>query len=421
MRLPPALGYRDFRLFTIGYLPAETGEYIHFVVQNWLAWELTHSAFYLGLLGFFEFAPRFVFGPIGGVIADRMDRLKLLMVSRVANLLHCLVFAFLVFSGLLAYWHIVVLVFFMAIVSSFSTAAQQVVIVTLVPQEGVVSALALSSATHNLTKVIGPSIGGVLLTVIGPGPCLLIQALTIGCMLVTLFKLQPQLASTSPVKGNWFEDIAEGVSYLRQNRRVFATILTTYSNGFFGISYAQFLPYFAQEVLHVGPSGYGLLVSAPGVGAVLISFFLSTHTRLRGMRRLLVGTSLVYALAIFLFALSPLLMLSVILLAAVGSMQMTYRMLARAIIQEECPPQLLGRAMSLFFLDRGFGSLGAICIGSVAALVPVPLVVAGSAIACGLVSWLLPRAARAPTNPDYPPAAVSKEPSLRGEGDGIVP
>ncbi len=127
LRLPPALRYRDFRLFTLGYFPAETGEYIHFVVQNWLAWELTQSAFYLGLLGFFEFAPRFIFGPIGGVVADRMDRLKLLILSRVANLIQSLIFAFLVFSGLLEFWHIVVLVIFMAIVSSFSTAAQQVV------------------------------------------------------------------------------------------------------------------------------------------------------------------------------------------------------------------------------------------------------------------------------------------------------
>lgn len=393
MRLPPALRYRDFRLFTFGYFPAETGEYIHFVVQNWLAWELTHSAFYLGLLGFFEFAPRFIFGPIGGVVADRMDRLKLLILSRVANLIQSLVFAFLVFSGLLEFWHIVVLVISMAIVSSFSTAAQQVVVVTLVPQEGVMSALALHSATHNLTKVIGPSLGGVLLTLIGPGYCLLIQALTICFMLVTLFKMRPPPSSGLAATGDWFKDIAEGVLYLRQNRRVRATILTTYSNGFFGISYAQFLPYFAQEVLKVGPSGYGLLVSAPGVGAVLISFFLSSHTRLSGMRKMLVAASLIYAAAIFLFAISSFLMLSIVLLAVIGSMQMSYRVLARAIIQEECPPHLLGRAMSLFFLDRGFGSLGALCIGSIAALVPVPLAVAASAVACGLVSWLVPKAA----------------------------
>ena len=152
VRLPPALRYRDFRLFTIGYFPAETGEYIHFVVQNWLVWELTHSAFFLGLIGFFEFAPRFIFGPIGGVVADRMNRLKLLIISRIANLLQTLVFAFLVFFDLLQFWHIVVLVIFMAVVSSFSTAAQQVLVVSLVPQEGVVSALALHSATHNLTK-----------------------------------------------------------------------------------------------------------------------------------------------------------------------------------------------------------------------------------------------------------------------------
>lgn len=394
LRLPPALRYRDYRLFTFGYFPAETGEYIHFVVQNWLAWELTHSAFYLGLLGFFEFAPRFVFGPIGGVVADRMDRLRLLILSRVANLIQSLVFAFLVFSGLLEFWHIAVLVIFMAIVSSFSTAAQQVLVVNLVPQEGVMSALALHSATHNLTKVIGPSIGGVLLTLVGPGPCLLVQSLTVCLMLIALFKMQPPPSAVTAGKGDWLKDIAEGVRYLRQNRRVFVTILTTYSNGFFGISYAQFLPYFAQEVLRVGPSGYGVLVSAPGVGAVLISFFLSTHTRLSGMRRMLVGASLIFSLAIFLFAVSPYLALSVLLLAVVGSMQMSYRVLARAIIQEECPPHLLGRAMSLFFLDRGFGSLGAITIGSVAALVPVPLAVAASALACGLVSFILPRAVR---------------------------
>ena len=397
MRLPPALRYRDFRLFTIGYLPAETGEYIHFVVQNWLAWELTRSAFALGLLGFCEFAPRFVFGPIGGVVADRMDRLKLLKISRIANLIHSLIFAALIFTGQLRFWHIVVLVVFMAIVSSFSTAAQQVVIVNLVPQEGVVSALALSSATHNLTKVIGPSIGGVLLTVIGPGPCILIQALTVVGMLFTLWRMQSAAEPANRGERRLAQRYRRG-NFLpaRESPSVFATILTTYSNGFFGISYAQFLPYFAQEVLHVGPAGYGVLVSAPGVGAVLISFFLSTHARLQGMRRLLVGASLIYAVAIFLFALSPFYFLSIILLAIVGSMQMSYRVLARAIIQEECPDHMMGRAMSLFFLDRGFGSLGAIGIGSVAALMPVPFAVAASALACGLVSWILPKAANKP-------------------------
>jgi len=393
VKLPPALRHREFRLFAIGYLPSETGEYIHFVVQNWLVWELTQSAFYLGLIGFFEFAPRFVFGPIGGVIADRMDRLKLLVWSRGLNLVQSLVFALLVFSGRIQFWHIVVLVIFMAIVSSVSTAAQQALVVSLVPQEAVVSALALHSATHNLTKIIGPSIGGILLTLIGAGHCLLIQSLTILWMLGALYRMKLPASSMPGAAGEWLKDIGEGVSYLRQNRRVLATVLTTYSNGFFGISYSQFLPYFAQEVLHVGAAGYGFLVSAPGVGAVAISFLLSTYTRVRGMRRLLFWASLIYAAAIFFFAISRSMVWSIVLLAVVGSMQMSYRVLARAIIQEECPPHLLGRAMSLFFLDRGFGSLGAVCLGSVAALVPVPFAVAGSAVLSGLTAWLIPRRA----------------------------
>ena len=325
MRIPPALHHRDFRLFAIGYFPAETGEYIHLVVQNWLVWELTESAVYLGLIGFFEFAPRFIFGPIGGVVADRMDRHKLLIISRVLNLLQTLIFASLVFAGWIQVWHIIILIIFMAIVTSFSTAAQQVLVVSLVPQEGVMSALALHSATHNLTKVIGPSLGGVLLALFGAGPCLLIQAITILLMLITLFQMKPPAFTMVAAKGEWFKDIAEGVSYLRQNRRVSGTILTTYANGFFGISYSQFLPYFAQEVLKVGPTGYGFLVSAPGVGAVVISFFLSTHGRVRGMRRLLSGASIIYATGIFLFAISRLMPLSLVLLTVVGAMQMSYR------------------------------------------------------------------------------------------------
>lgn len=391
MRLPPALRHRDFRLFTAGYLPSETGEYIHFIVQNWLVWELTQSAFYLGLIGFFEFAPRFIFGPIGGVISDRMDRQRLVALSCFLNLLQSLVFAFLVFSGLVQFWHIAALVIFMAIVSSVRTAAQQVMVVSLVPQNSVVSALALHSATHNLTKVVGPSVGGVLLTLVGAGYCLLVHASTQLFMLAALFMLRASPARTGAAKEHWLREIGEGVAYLRQNRRMWFTILTTYSNGFFGISYAQFLPYFAQEVLRAGPAGYGLLVSAPGVGAVLISFILSIRGRLKRMRRLMFGASMVYATAIFLFALSPFMLLSLLLLTVIGAMQMSYRVLARAIIQEECPDHLLGRAMSLFFIDRGFGSLGAVCLGTVAAVVPVPIAVAGSAVGCALFAWLVPR------------------------------
>ena len=141
-----------------------------------------------------------------------MDRIKLLKISRFANLLQSLIFAALIFTGQLQFWHIVVLVVFMAIVSSFSTAAQQVVIVNLVPREGVVSALALNSATHNLTKVIGPSIGGVLLTLIGPGPCILIQAVTVVGMLIILWRMQPAAVPTTMAKGDWLKDIVEGVS-----------------------------------------------------------------------------------------------------------------------------------------------------------------------------------------------------------------
>jgi predicted MFS family arabinose efflux permease len=193
------------------------------------------------------------------------------------------------------------------------------------------------------------------------------------------------------VRGRWLKDVAEGLSYARQNRRLLSTLLITYSNGFFGISYLPFLPFFAEEVLHVGSSGYGLLMAAPGVGAVIMSVFLSIHAQVRRMRYLLVASSILYAASIFFFSISRIMVLSLILLAVVGSMQMSYRVLARAIVQEESPPALLGRMMSLFFLDRGFGSLGSVAIGTLAALITVAPAVALSAALCGVTAWVVPR------------------------------
>lgn len=394
MRVPPALRHRDFRLFVGGYIPSQTGDYIQLVVQNWLVWELTHSAFYLGLIGFFEFAPRFVFGPLGGVITDRVNRRNLLILTQLLTPVQAAVFALLIYSGLIQFWHIASLVIFMAIVNSVSSTAQQVFICSVVPQESVVSALALGSATHNLTKIIGPSIGGILLTLIGAANCILIHFLTILAMLAALLLIRGEPSLPPSVSREWYKEISDGFSHVRRNSRVFTTILVTYANGFFGISYSQFLPVFAEEILQAGPAGYGFLLAAPGVGAVAMSFLLATHTRLRRMQRLLLGSSAIYAASIFLFALSRFMFASLLLLTLVGAMQMSYRVLARAIIQEKVPPALLGRAMSLFFLDRGFGSLGAVFVGTLATIFPVSLAVALSAAACGLSTYAVPRSLR---------------------------
>jgi predicted MFS family arabinose efflux permease len=391
VRVPPALRHRDFRLLVAGYIPGHTGEYIQQVVQNWLVWELTHSAFYLGLIGFCQFAPRFVFSPLGGVIADRVDRRKLLILTQILQALQTGVFAFLVFSGWIQFWHISLLVIFLAIVNSVNSTATQVLVCSTVPQETVVSALALNSASHNLTKIVGPSLGGVLIALIGSGNCLLIHLFTIFFMLGAVLLMRGPSFTPPGVRGRWLKDVAEGLSYARQNRRLLSTLLITYSNGFFGISYLPFLPFFAEEVLHVGSSGYGLLMAAPGVGAVIMSVFLSIHAQVRRMRYLLVASSILYAASIFFFSISRIMVLSLILLAVVGSMQMSYRVLARAIVQEESPPALLGRMMSLFFLDRGFGSLGSVAIGTLAALITVAPAVALSAALCGVTAWVVPR------------------------------
>ncbi len=186
MKLPPALRHRDFRVLLVGSVLTRIGEYIKLVVQSWRVWELTGSAFYLGVIGFCEFGPRLLFGLLGGVLVDRVDRRRLMILTQIVTTAQSVIFTILVLTGTVQFWHIVTLVLIFAGANSFFTTANQAIICSLVPQKAVVSALAMNSAGHNLTKIIGPSIGGILITLIGSGSSLLICVFTSIAMLVCL-------------------------------------------------------------------------------------------------------------------------------------------------------------------------------------------------------------------------------------------
>ena len=391
MKLPPALRHRDFRVLLVGSVLTRIGEYIKLVVQSWLVWELTGSAFYLGVIGFCEFGPRLLFGLLGGVLVDRVDRRRLMISTQIVTTAQSVIFTILVLTGTAQFWHIVTLVLIFAVANSFFTTANQAIICSLVPQEAVVSALAMNSAGHNLTKIIGPSIGGILITLIGSGSSLIICVFTSIAMLVCLAIVHGPTFTPPLMVGSLLDEVAEGYRYVRHHRRIRTTILVTYFNAFAGTAYIQLLPVFAGRILEVGSSGYGFLMAAPGIGALAGSLLIASIARLERKRRILLGSSWIYAGSLFLFAMSRSMIVSLLLLTVVGCMQMTFRVIARAVIQEDTPPHLLGRAMSIFLLDRGFTSLGAIFLGSMATLLGASPAVALGALICGVSTWVIPR------------------------------
>jgi predicted MFS family arabinose efflux permease len=252
------------------------------------------------------------------------------------------------------------------------------------------NAIALNSSMANLAKIAGPSLGGVLISVIGVAGCLLVNAVSFLAIIATLLiMIFPAGKSKSEEESPFWAEVREGYRFLRGQRRLLAVILLTYGVALVGTPYSRFLPVFATDVLHAGPSTFGLLLAAPGVGAVIAGLGIASFSRLR--RRLHFVAMSVYAFSLFLilFSFCRSLPLSMLFLVLVGASNIAFRSVANSIVQMETPPELLGRMLSLFFMDKGMWSFGTLFIGSVAHVVGTPNAIAISGTCCAVAASAL--------------------------------
>jgi MFS family permease len=385
-----SLQHRDFRLLFFGTSLSHVGDFIQAMAQSWLVWTMTGSPFLLGVVGFGQALPRLLLGAVGGAIVDRMERRRLLISTQILAMLQAFVFWALVYFDGIQFWHVMVLVLFLGTVNTINQTARHSLINNLVPRDDLMNAIALNSSMANLAKIAGPSLGGVLISVIGVAGCLLVNAVSFLAIIVTLFvMIFPSVKSKSQGETPFWEEVREGYSYLRGQRRLFPLILLTYGVALVGTPYARFLPVFATDVLHAGPSTFGLLLAAPGVGAVIAGLGIASFSRLR--RRLHFVAMSVYAFSLFLilFSFCRSLPLSMLFLILVGASNIAFRAVANSIVQMETPPHLLGRMLSLFFMDKGMWSFGTLFIGSVAHVVGTPNAIAISGICCAVAASVL--------------------------------
>lgn len=347
---------------------ASVGQFVREVALYWLAYEITGSAWALGILGFCEAAPRLLLGAAGGVIVDRYDRLRLL---RGIQFLCCIpVFSLVVlyFLGLLEFWHMAVLETLWATMRSMNPTAGQSILRELVPEAELMSAVSLYSIGFNVARIVGPSIGGVLILWIGVGGCLIFYGV---CLLISAVELLGvRLAPSAPrrAEGNLFGEFKEGLVYIKGTPTILASIVAAYVISIFVGTYTRFLAVFAKDVLAVGPEGLGLLLAAPGVGAVFALIVLGALEERWSRTTLLWFSAKAAPLLLMLFCASRSLWLSVFLLGLFGGMQIIFRTVSRLVIQVEAPRELLGRVMSVFLMDQGMRSLGSVVIGGFVAL-----------------------------------------------------
>ena len=296
------LRHRDFLLLVGGTLVSHTGDLLQSMAVNWLVFELTHSAFKLGLLGFCWMLPRLVFGAIGGVVADRVDRRRLLIITQTVAMLQSMVFLLLVVTGRITYGQIVVLTIVLGIADSLHFTARHAFVPLLVPREELQAAVALNAATMNLTQVLGPSLGGILVGVLHVSGCLLVNTLSFVAILGALLLMRFRSLVVERHEQSVVEQIVDGFRYVKNRQALWVPVIMAYAMAALAMAFSRILPVFAGDVLHGGVGAYGKLQTALGVGAIAAS--LGVAIRGRGsLSRLYLAVGFVVG-ALGLFALS---------------------------------------------------------------------------------------------------------------------
>jgi MFS family permease len=377
-----ALRHRNFQLFFGGQFISLIGTWMQTVAQSWLVYRLTGSSLLLGSVGFASQFPVFIFAPIGGSIADRHNRHRIVVGTQTASMILASVLAWLTLTGRIHVWHIFVLAALLGIVNAFDIPARQAFIVEMVGREDLMNAIALNSSMFNAARIVGPAIAGVLVASIGEGWCFLGNAVSYIAVIVGLLMMKvtfkPKIIEGSPL-----EHIIEGFRYARETKPIRALLLLLAVVSLVGMPYAVLAPVFADRILHGGARALGILMGAAGVGALFGALSIAAREGLKGMGRIVAFASAGFGVSLVLFAYSRWLWLSAAMLIPVGFSMMVQMAASNTLIQSMVPDRLRGRIMAVYsMMFMGMAPFGAFFAGAAADKLGAPLTVAIGGVAC---------------------------------------
>jgi MFS family permease len=361
-----AARHRNFRLFIIGQFISQCGTWIQTVAQGWLVLQLTNSAFAVGLVTTLGSLPILLFTLYGGVVADRVNKRSLVLLLQSLMLVEALVLGLLtVFGKITVHW-VMGLAAFYGFLSAFEVPTRQSLVAEIVPREDLMNAIALGSSAFNLARVIGPAIAGLLIATVGLAACFLINAASYIAVVAGLAMMRVQRpARPEPVPA--LGALREGFGYIFGNRwpRAIVTIIGTFS--VFGFSFVTMMPVFARDVLHLGASGYGAMVSAVGVGAASAALFMAAMAGTPRSGRLVLGSSVLFGAVLTVAALAPEFWSAVVLFTAAGCLMALNGIMSNSMLQLQAPDHLRGRVMGFYsFVVLGMAPLGSLQAGWVA-------------------------------------------------------
>jgi MFS family permease len=336
--------HRNYRLFFAGQLVSLMGTWMQSVAQAWLVYSLTHSPFLLGLTSFCAQVTVFFMAAFGGMIADRVDRRKMLLVTQGLSMIQAAILAVLTLAGVVQVWEIIVLAFGIGLINAVDVPTRQAMTIDMVGRDDLRHAIALNSMMFNLARVIGPSIAGALIAVVGEGPCFALNALSFAAVLASLLLMRlpqrPRRAAGHPLR-----DIVAGYRYSLRTPQIRIALMLVGVSSMFGAAYLSLLPAFARDILHGASTSYGTLMTSVGIGALIGAYGLSRiHERWLTTAPIVAAAG--FGLCLILFAHSHILWLSVLLLLPTACSLMLLGGTTNTIIQTVANERYRGRAIS---------------------------------------------------------------------------
>jgi MFS family permease len=386
-----ALRHRNFQLFFSGQLISLIGTWMQTVAQSWLVYRLTGSGLLLGAVGFSSQIPVFLVAPIGGIVADRANRQRVVIATQTASMILAFILAGLTLTGKIQVWHVFVLAALLGVVNAFDLPGRQSFLVDMVGKEDLMNAIALNSSMFNGARVIGPAVAGILVARIGEGWCFFANAVSyiaviIGLMLMKVHAPARVSAHTSPLV-----HIREGFEFVARTAPIRSLCILLGLVSAVGMPYSVLMPIFADKILHrggqelasligshdLGAVRLGLLMGASGVGALLGALTLAMRSGVKGLGRWVAVCCAGFGVSLILFAFSTSFWLSVFLLLPVGYFIMLQMASSNTLIQVMVPDVLRGRMMAVYsMMFMGMAPVGALLGGALSDRLGAPLTVA---------------------------------------------
>ncbi len=385
-RLTRALRHRNYRLFFGGQSLSLIGTWITRVATSWLVYRLTGSELLLGVVGFCGQIPTMVLAPFAGVIVDRTDRHRMLVVTQTASMLQSAALGYLTLDGLITVKLVLILQIVQGVINAFDTPARQTFVVEMVDDRAdLANAIALNSSMVNGSRIIGPSIGGALIAGFGEGWCFTVDAISYLFVIASLLMMSGRRVHVPQERTRMIEELRGGFDYVRHSPpiRVLLTVLAIVST--VAMPYTVLMPAFVSSVLHGGPNTLGWLMTATGVGALAGALYLASRPSVVGLGRVVTVATLLFGLGLIGFAFTRSLWLSLLLLPIVGGGFMVQLAGTNTVVQTLVEDRLRGRVMA-FFTMAFFGTapIGSLLAGVAADRIGLRWTIA----ICGVVSLL---------------------------------